>query len=41
LEQATQIAANYKDQLGAERYELLLDLLRELEQGLPVPVRGG
>jgi len=40
LLQATQIAANYKDQLGAERYELLLDLLRELEQGPPVPVKG-
>ena len=40
LLQATQIAANYKDQLGAERYELLLDLLRELEQGPAVPVKG-
>jgi homoprotocatechuate degradation regulator HpaR len=40
LLQATQIAANYQDQLGAERYELLLDLLTELEQGPPVPVSG-
>ena len=40
LLQATQIAANYQDQLGAERYELLLDLLTELEQGRPVPVSG-
>jgi homoprotocatechuate degradation regulator HpaR len=40
LLQATQIAANYQDQLGAERYELLLDLLTELEQGPPVSVSG-
>ena len=40
LLQATQIAANYQDQLGAERYELLLDLLTELEQGPPVSVGG-
>ena len=40
LLQATQIAANYQDQLGSERYELLLDLLTELEQGRPVPVSG-
>jgi homoprotocatechuate degradation regulator HpaR len=40
LLQATQIAANYQDQLGAERYEVLLDLLTELEQGPPVPVSG-
>ena len=40
LLQATHIAANYQDQLGAERYELLLDLLTELEQGPPVPVSG-
>ena len=40
LLQATQIAANYQDQLGSERYELLLDLLTELEQGPPVPVSG-
>jgi homoprotocatechuate degradation regulator HpaR len=40
LLQATQITANYQDQLGAERYELLLDLLTELEQGPPVPVSG-
>ncbi|WP_347822030.1 homoprotocatechuate degradation operon regulator HpaR [uncultured Planktomarina sp.] len=39
LVQATQIAANYRNQLGAERYELLLDLLTELEQGPAVPVR--
>ena len=39
LVQATQIAANYRNQLGAERYELLLDLLIELEQGPAVPVR--
>ena len=39
LVQATQIAANYRDQLGAERYELLLDLLTELEQGPPYPVK--
>ncbi|MBL6638410.1 MAG: homoprotocatechuate degradation operon regulator HpaR [Planktomarina sp.] len=38
LVQATQIAANYRDQLGAERYELLLDLLTELEQGPPFGV---
>ena len=38
--QAAQIAASYKDQLGAERYELLLDLLTELEQGGPAPVSG-
>ena len=36
---ATQIAANYRNQLGAERYELLLDLLTELEQGPPYPVK--
>lgn len=41
LVQATQIAANYRNQLGAERYELLLDLLTELEQGPAVPVRRG
>jgi homoprotocatechuate degradation regulator HpaR len=40
LVQATQIAANYRDQLGAERYELLLDLLKELEQGPPFGVSG-
>ena len=40
LVQATQIAANYRNQLGAERYELLLDLLTELEQDPAVPVRG-
>ncbi len=40
LVQATQIAANYRDQLGAERYELLLDLLTELEQGPPFGVSG-
>jgi len=40
LVQATQIAENYRDQLGAERYELLLDLLTELEQDPAVPVRG-
>ena len=40
LLQATQITANYQDQLGAARYELLLDLLTELEQGPPVPVSG-
>ena len=40
LLQATQIAANYQDQLGSERYELLLDLLTELEQGPPVPASG-
>ena len=28
-----------QDQLGAERYELLLDLLTELEQGPPYPVK--
>ncbi|MDA8767274.1 homoprotocatechuate degradation operon regulator HpaR [Planktomarina temperata] len=39
LVQATQIAANYRNQLGAERYELLLDLLMELEQGPPYPVK--
>jgi len=39
LVQATQIAANYRNQLGAERYELLLDLLTELEQGPPYPVK--
>ncbi|MDA9012329.1 homoprotocatechuate degradation operon regulator HpaR, partial [Planktomarina temperata] len=39
LVQATQIAANYRNQLGAERYELLLDLLTELEQGPPDPVK--
>ncbi|MBT6521773.1 MAG: hypothetical protein HOM17_06670, partial [Rhodobacteraceae bacterium] len=38
--QAAQIAASYKDQLGAERYELLLDLLTELEQGGPAPISG-
>ena len=37
LVQATQIAVNYRNQLGAERYELLLDLLTELEQGPPYP----
>lgn len=40
LVQATQIAANYRNQLGAERYELLLDLLTELEQGPPFGVSG-
>jgi len=40
LVQATQIAANYRDQLGAERYELLLDLLTELEQGPPFGMSG-
>jgi len=39
LVQATQIAANYRNPLGAERYELLLDLLTELEQGPPYPVK--
>lgn len=39
LVQATQIAANYRNQLGAARYELLLDLLTELEQGPPYPVK--
>lgn len=39
LVQATQIAANYRNQLGAERYELLLDLLTELELGPPYPVK--
>ena len=39
LVQATQIAANYRNQLGAERYELLLDLLTELERGPPYPVK--
>jgi len=39
LVQATQIAANYRNQLGADRYELLLDLLTELEQGPPYPVK--
>ena len=39
LVQATQIAANYRNQLGDERYELLLDLLTELEQGPPYPVK--
>ena len=39
LVQATQIAANYRNQLGAERYELLLVLLTELEQGPPYPVK--
>ena len=39
LVQATQIAANYRNQLGAERYELLLDLLTELEQCPPYPVK--
>ena len=38
--QAAKIAANYRDQLGAERYELLLDLLTELEQGKPAPTSG-
>jgi len=33
------LAANYRNQLGAERYELLLDLLTELEQGPPYPVK--
>ena len=39
LVQASQIAANYRNQLGADRYELLLDLLTELEQGPPYPVK--
>jgi len=39
LVQATQIAANYRNQLGAERYELLLDLLTELDHGPPYPVK--
>ena len=39
LMQATQIATNYRNQLGAARYELLLDLLTELEQGPPYPVK--
>ena len=38
LVQATQIAANYRNQLGAERYELLLDLLTELEQSSACPL---